>query len=167
MPEYIDYVERGTQLRNNEDDNLWAMGDMLAEMFAGKVLKPGRPTADNKEPTLSDFARDIDLPLPRASERHSTADFYPKNVRLIEDLSWEHHNRARSKKHCGGELGNALELLNTAVTLKLGITAFKRYLNGEYISAVFSVADLSDNLAEYVPSEESEVHVTLKRVRED
>jgi hypothetical protein len=136
MNELIDYVVRAQPLLRERDCNAWNLGDIIVEAVNELEIeiKPGRKKAGDDTLTLGDLAGALNQATPRVSEWFKNSLFFPSevrphNVRTYEDLTWGHFNLARRKS--GGELTNAIELLETAVTLHLGYNAFKRWLNGE------------------------------------
>jgi hypothetical protein len=64
-------------------------------------------------------------------------------------LTWAHFNRARRASE--NELGNALELLDQAMLLKLSGDQFDAYCRGEYFAGPVEWAELPARLQEQVP----------------
>jgi len=134
--ELIDYVAKAQPLLKQRDCNAWDLGDIIVDAVKELEIeiRPGRRRSDDETLTLGDFAGALNQATPRVSEWLKQSGFYPvevrpHNVRTYEDLTWGHYNLARRKS--GGELPNAIELLETAANLHLGYNAFKRWLNGE------------------------------------
>lgn len=122
--EYIDYVDRGVELLQKRDVNAWELGDLVVDF----EVTVGRPV-DPEAPTLADLAISWDVSSQRMSEWRNTSKFFPTDVRTF-GLTWSHYNMAR--RASGGELDNALELLDAAKRLHLGVRAFERYIKGIY-----------------------------------
>lgn len=136
MAELMDFVHQAKPLLKDRDKNAWDLGDIvvLAIQTCNLEVKAGRPKNGSNQPTLGDFAAMLNQSTPRVSEWWKVAAMYPDewrphNARAFEHLTWAHYNLARRKS--GGELMNALELLDTAVRLHLDYNPFKRWLNGE------------------------------------
>lgn len=170
MREFIDIVADGLTLVKQRDDNAWSLGDLVVEAVEdlGMTLKPGNKVADDTTPTLSDLASAWDTEAPRMSEWYHVAVFYPSDKRTI-DLSWSHYNRARTavkNRPEDQQLDDALELLETAVHLKLSVTAFKRYVNGEYFEGYVERHELSPRLQGMIPASTLGVWMTMKRMQE-
>lgn len=163
--DFADIVAAGRSLVKSQDDTKWKLGDLVVVAFAGNIIAPGRPTADSDEPTLSDLAREWDTELPRVSEWHSVAAFYPSPVRTFNTLTWSHYNAAR--RAADGELDNALELLEDAVRLHLGINAFKRWLAGEIFEGYVPRAELSPRLQGMLGRGDQGAWMILKREIKD
>jgi hypothetical protein len=158
LQEFDDFVSAGLKLVKQRDKQAWQLGDLACE-FEVKVGRPSDPDA----PTLGDLAHAWDVDTPRVSEWRSVAAFYPANVRTVE-LSWSHYNMARRRSD--GSLENALELLDSAERLHLGIRPFKRFLNGEYFEGKVKRSDLAPHLQAMLPERIYEVWMTLKRITE-
>lgn len=158
LTDFEDFVAAGVELIQARDTNAYALGDLCVE-FEVKVGRPNDPDA----PTLSDLAHAWDVDTPRVSEWRNVARFYPPNVRTRE-LSWTHYNMARRASN--GSLDNALELLDTADRLHMGVRAFRRYLDGTYYEGEIAHGELPARLQAIVPAG-VKLWVVLRRWRDE
>lgn len=151
--EFSDFVEQGVELLKERDTQAWKLGDLVVDF----EITVGRPT-DPDAPTLGDLANAWDVATPRMSEWRNTSKFYSSDVRTF-NLSWSHYNMAR--KAADGDVENAIDLLDTAERLHLGVRAFKRYIDGIYFEGVWE-GELPKWLQGIVPVN-GQVWVVFKR----
>lgn len=155
MNEFSDFVTAGLELVKGRDKNAWALGDLCVDF----EVKIGRHSAPDT-PKLADLAHAWDVDAPRVSEWRNVALFFPPNVRTYEDLSWSHYNMAR--RVSDGDLENAIELLDKADQLRMGVRAFRRYLDGIYFEGDIPLSELPVGIRVMVPSTIPRVWVIVK-----
>jgi len=153
--DFSDFVSEGRGLMQARDRNSWGLGDLACE-FEVTVGRPGDPDAL----TLSDLAGEWDASTQRVSEWRNCSAFYPTDARTF-DLTWTHYNQAR--RAAGGELDNALELLEMAVKLHMGTRAFERYIKGIYFEGPVKIGELAVGLQAMIPGGVKEVWLVVKR----
>jgi hypothetical protein len=152
--DYDRFVALGVECRKGGDAQKWALGELVTHFCEhyGLELKRGRPPKDYQGPTLTGYARDIGEVTARLSECGNTYAFYPENVRGSEDyadLTWRHFNRAREA--ADGQLDNAMELLDMAARLHLGVDDFSNYLAGNYFAMLVEWHELPERSRPFVP----------------
>lgn len=153
--EFGDFVTEGRELLKSRDTNAWELGDLACEF----EITVGRPS-DVDAPTLGDLAHEWDASTQRVSEWRNTSAFFTTDARTF-DLTWSHYNLAR--RASGGELDNAIELLDMAVRLHMGVRAFERYIKGIYYEGMIAIDQLAVGLRAMLPDSAQEVWITIKR----
>lgn len=159
--EWNDYVVRGRERRKSSDDGKWAQGDDICEMV--KVLgfdpKPGRPAANSNVRTLAELASEIDTSSRRLSEAYVNSAFYGTLRRDGDYQTWSHHDKAR--RASGGDIEEALTLLDTAVELHLHLRAFQRYIDGVLYEGSIDTAELPARLQAFA-GERARVWISIE-----
>jgi len=156
--EFADYVARGRELRQSRDSDTWELGDLAAD-FEVKLGRPDNPDGF----TLAMLANEWGVSRQRASEWRNVSAFYSTDVRTFP-VSWEVYNIAR--RHSQNDLENALELLETAVTLHYtSARDFERFVRGILHEGVFHKNELPPRLHGILP--DGKLWVTIKRATND
>lgn len=159
--EFIDYVNKGLEIRTMLDGCQWALG-ALGNMFEFSI---GRPRADGEDtPTLGDLASAWGLSAQSVSAYVKTERFYPEKLRTSVDLSWSLFDLAR--RHAGDDVEVAMDYLTIAQEQAFSYRQFERYLKGIWWEGEVYERELPPRLHGIMPTGTTKAWLTIEKVRE-